>query len=258
MWWKDRQNGNQDARIPDELKGKSPEELIKIIQDGQKLADDLKAAQTKNTELETTLNTQKTEFETLKAKVTELEANRGGGDPNAGGGDPNAGGGNQDDPPSPWTDPEGFVRDQTKNLTNVALASGILSARMYFEQNLSDRDRRIYKKFAGDVEKTVGQFAPEARIMPQSWQNAFLYVKGLNESAIRKAESEKTDFFAEEPSRGGPDPGADDGEVKLTAAEEEACRKFHWDPKGYLERKKTAVKMESDRGAYAHYPVPTR
>jgi hypothetical protein len=144
-----------------------------------------------------------------------------------------------------------------KPLANVALASGMMTAKMYFEQNLSARDRRIFKKYEKEVEQGVNTFVPDARVMPQSWMNIFLWVKGAHESDIRKAESENPDsFFSETPSRGAPEEPAP--EEKLTAEEEEVCRKFHYDPKRYLETRRQAALKGSARGMFATYSVPQR
>ena len=93
--------------------------------------------------------------------------------------------------------------------------------------------------------------------MPQSWFNMFMFVKGNHEQDIHKAESDKTDFFAETSSRtGGHDePPPDD---KLTPDEEETCRVMHWDTKGYLERKKAGLLAATEKGSKLSYGVPKR
>jgi hypothetical protein len=69
-------------------------------------------------------------------------------------------------------------------------------------------------------------------------------------------EAEGTPFFSEPASRTAqPEPPP---EEKLSAEEEEVCKRFHWDPEGYLQRKKERSLHQSERGAFARYSVPER
>jgi hypothetical protein len=94
-----------------------------------------------------------------------------------------------------------------------------------------------------------------AQGMPQNWHTAFVYVKGLHEQDISKMEAENTPFFSEAGSRGAPTEPAP-AEEKLTPEEEEACETFHWDKAGYLKQKKLGSMHQSEKGAYARFPVP--
>ena len=89
--------------------------------------------------------------------------------------------------------------------------------------------------------------------MPQAWLNCFLFVKGAHEQDIRKAETEKSDFFAETASRTGGHSEPEESVDKLTTEEEETCRVMHWDPKGYLARKKASQLTSHSKGASLHY-----
>lgn len=235
---------HDDDDLPPELKDKTPKEIAAAL----KKADEIRTAAEKTLadakEMDAKLTAQTTEYDAMKVRMAELEANQK---------EPIAP--VMDEPASPWTDPEKFVRDQTKATTGVALTAGLMAAKMYFMQNLTTRDQKIFKKYEKETEGVISTFAVEARVMPQSWMNAFLYVKGLHDVDIQKAESSKSDFFSETPSRGQtPEPEPTD---QLTAEEEEVCRTFHYDPKSYLERKKSAVLNQSSKGAYGKYPVPT-
>jgi len=246
MWW---QNRNDDD-LPPELRGKKPEELAALIRKAGELETALATEKTERDALKTKLDSTTSEFDTIKQKLADIEAKTTPVTTTTTTTD------DDDEPASPWVDPQKFVNDQTKGIATVALASGMLTAKMYFMQQLSDRDQKIFKKYEKEVEQGVGTFTPEARVMPQAWLNCFLFVKGAHEQDIRKAETEKTDFFAEPVSRGGGDT-SDDGPVdKLTAEEEETCRVMHWDPKGYLDRKKAAQLTAHSKGASLHYGIP--
>jgi hypothetical protein len=240
------QRFDEDEEVPDELRGKSPREVAKALKDAkdaQKKADD---AETARAAAAAERDTQKTEIEKMRARMTELEANQKPVEQQQQ---------QEEEAPSPWIDPEKFVDSRMTGLTAVALSSGMMTAEIYFKQNLNPRDVKIYNKYKDEVVKGVNTFSPQQRVMPQSWMNMFIYVKGLHDQEIQKAESSSTDFFSEPGSRGASH--EDEPEEKLSAEEEEVCRKFHYDPKTYLERKKTAALSQSSKGAYARYPVPT-
>lgn len=241
VWWSDRFKDPGD--MPPELANKKPEEIVADLKKARDLEAALAAEQESRKKLEEKLQTQTTEFDGIKTKLAQIESQTL---PPPVVPDP-------EEPPSPWINPEKFVQDQTKSTTGIALTAGIMAAKMYFTQSLTGRDAKIFKKFEKEVDQTVGTFDVTQRVMPQSWFNAFMYIKGLHEQDINKAESAKTDFFSESATMGGP-PEPEKEEV-LTPDEEEACRKFHWDPKAYLERKKKGQAFESGKGSYAKFTI---
>jgi len=246
MKWSER-FGRQDSEIPKELEGKTPEEIAAALQKAADIETKLQTAETARQTAEGALATANTQFEDMKTKLAALEAGHGNQldtvvDP--------------DEPPSPWIDPAKFVQDQTKGTTAVALQAGMMTARMYFQQGLQGDDIKIFSKYSGEVDKIIGTFVPEQRVMPQSWFNAFLYVKGLHLNDIMKAKQDNTDFFSETASRGvnQEPPPAD----RLSPDEEEVCKKFHYDPAKYLANKKRGETMQGEKGAYSRFAVPTK
>jgi len=244
--WGDR-FGSRDE-LPPELKDKSPQEIAAALKKAaddatalQKLVDDKKLADDQ-------LAARNSEFEQLKAKLAQLEANP----PTPPPGKPPV----PPEPVSPWVDPAGFVQDQVKPLADTALMAGMMTAKMYCQQGLNARDAKIFKKYETEIINLVGTAAPAQRVMPQTWFNMLMFVKGAHEDDIRKAEADKTDFFSELPSHGGPPP--EPPSDKLTPEEEEVCRKFHYDPVKYLARKKSGELMQGEKGAYGRYSVPQR
>jgi hypothetical protein len=242
MTFWDKRFGDDD--LPPELKGKKPEDIAAAI----KKAQEIEASQSTQAEelrkAQEALTARNSEFETMKAKLADIEA-RSTSEPED----------VANEPASPWIDPDKYVAKQTEGTTAVALAAGLMSAKLYFMQGLTARDQRIFKKYEKEVEQFVNTQQPMQRVMPQTWQNMLLYVKGLHEQEIAKAESTSTDFFSETASRSNtPEPEVTD---KLTAEEEEICRTFHYDPVSYLANKKSGVMSSSAKGAYARYAVPT-
>lgn len=240
--------GKKDEELPEKLRGKKPEDIIAALEAAEKLKADHES-------LEQQFNAQKTEFDTTKTKLAEIEAklNAVGGDGGAGG---DGGDGGADDPPTPWADPDKWLDDKTKKIQATALVSGIMTAKMYFAQQLSGRDLKIYKHYEKEVDKVVESFVPEQRVMPQSWFNAFIYVKGLHDADIKKAEDSKTEFFSEMPTKSSnDDPPPED---KLTPEEEEVCRVMRWDKEGYLAQKKAGQLVRTEKGSSAQFKVPSR
>jgi hypothetical protein len=239
------QRFDQDDEVPEELRGKSPKEVADALRAADKSKTDAAAAEAARAAAEAASTAKDNELAEMRQRMQALEANQRPNDPPP-----------PDEPPSPWTDPEKFVAAQTQGTTNVALAAGLMSAKMYFTQGLTPRDQKIFRKYEKEVEQGVNTFAATARVMPQSWMNMFLYVKGLHEQDIQKAEADHTDFFAETASRGShnePEP-----QDKLTPEEEEVCQTFHYDPVAYLANKKNSTLSTSSKGSYAKYTVPVR
>jgi hypothetical protein len=103
----------------------------------------------------------------------------------------------------------------------------------------------------------MNTYPPAYQGVPANWQIAFTYVKGLHEQEIGKMEQESP-FFSEPAARGSAESIEAKPEDKLTPEEEEACRKFHWDPAGYLKQRKHMELLQAEKGAYARFPVPER
>jgi hypothetical protein len=244
MKWGER-FGKREDDVPPELRDKTPEQIAEVLHKAKELEDAAQAAADAKAAAEAGAASLQTELDAMKVKLAELEASRGQQPPED----------TPPEPPSVWEDPAKFVQDQTKGIASVALQAGVMAAKMYFSQNLSARDQKIFRKYEKEVEGVVATFAPEARVMPQGWLNAFLYTKGLHDSEISKAESDKTDFFSESPSRNTtPDPEPTD---TLTDEEKAVCKAMHWSEEGYLKRKKEQTILQSSKGAYARFPVAT-
>src|SRR5271165_413596 len=179
------QRFEQDDEVPVELRDKTPAQVAEAL----RKAKEQEAATTKAEEArvaaEAGAASLQQELDAMKVRNAELEASR---QPPP---KPDV-----QEPPSIWEDPTKFVQDQTRGIAGVALQAGVMAAKMYFTQGLTARDQKIFRKYEKEVEQVVQTFAPEARVMPQGWLNGFLYIKGLHDSDISKAESDKSDFFS--------------------------------------------------------------
>src|SRR5579859_2310089 len=235
--------GKKDDELPEALRGKTPEQIAQALADAQRLQETVNSLTTDKTNIETQLNSQRSEFEQLKTKLAELEANGNKPPVTA----------TPDEPSTIWTDPDKYIDQRTKNIQDTALLSGMMSAKLYAQQGLSPRDLKIWRKYEKEIEQVMGGFQPQQRILPQSWLMALTLTNGNHESEISAAERTGTDFFAETSSSGGKPPDTAPPEDKLTEAEEEACRTFKWDPKRYLAQKKKMTVAVGEKGGYAHF-----
>jgi len=250
MLWGKRSQGNNDqdddANLPPELKGKTPEQVVEALKAAEAAQAKLQQLEAEKLESDRKVADLSTEFNTTKQRLAELEASAGKTPKDQ----------SQDDAPSIWTDPNAFIASQMKPVTDVAIVSGIMTAKMYAKSQLSTRDAKIWTNYEKEIDKVMEGYQPAQRIVPQNWLMALTLVKGHHDVDIAKAEREKTDFFMESGGSGNPPPPAEDvSNDKLTPEEEEACSKFHWDPKRYLEQKKKMVIASSSKGAYARFSV---
>jgi hypothetical protein len=213
-------------KLPESLRELSAEQLAAKLQEAEDAKAKLAAAEQARADGDAKLSTLQSEFDSVKSRMETIEANA------------------RREPKevaSIFADPDKYISDATKDTRDVALLSGMMSAKMYCKNSLAGRDIRIFAKYETEIDKIVGSYAPEFRIMPQTWLNALIYTKGLHDKEIQKAEEDRTDFFAEAPSAGVFEQAAR-GE-KLSQEEIEICKKFHWDPAKYLANRQKGTKV---------------
>lgn len=239
--------------LPPELRDKKPAEIADRLKKLEELETKSKEYETTRAELETKLTAQTSEFDQVKARLQEIEQNAAQQQAQP----------YMQPPPQPpqeptsiWNDPDKYIAEKLASTQAATLFSLRNSARINFENNLSPRDRKIFKKYEGEVDRAMASYPLQYQADPQYWNVALKYIKGDHEQDLSKADSADSPFFSEPASRGAaPEPPP---EEKLTAEEEEVCRRFHFDPKGYLQRKKERIILQGEKGAYARYPVPPR
>ncbi len=246
MKWTDRfRDRDDDSDLPEEIRGKTPQQLAESIKASKAALEIAKDEEAKRLTAEAERDTQKTEFEKLKERLAAVEA------------DPRLRQQQQqqaDEPATIYSEPERFIDERTRGTQQLALAAGIMSAKMYAMQQLAPRDVKIFRKYEKEVETVVGSYPPAAQVSPQSWMNALIYIKGLHDTDIAKAESTHTDFFAEG-SVGTQQRDEPLHTDKLTAEEEATCEAMHWNKEGYLKRKKEMQLSTSEKGTYAKFTV---
>lgn len=253
MLWDKRPRDDKD--LPEELRGKSPEELAESLRKAKELEQQVASLTADKVKLENDFSAVRTETETTKQKLSELEARFQQPQPRQQQQQTQT-----EDEVSIWTDPQKFVEQQLKPTQDVAVISGIMSAKLFAQNGLSPRDRKIWTKYEKEIEKAMEGYAPVQRMVPNNWIMALTLVKGQHDVEIAKHESASTDFFAEPVSHGqGPSSsvtrGQEDDGNKLTDEEEEIVKAMHWNRDGYLAQKKKMVVNQSTKGAYARLGI---
>jgi hypothetical protein len=246
---------NREA-LPAELRDKKPEEIAAALKKLEEYETKSKEWDTAKADLESKLTAQGTEFEQVRNRLQEMEQGiQAYSQQQQAQAQPTDAQGT-----NIWNDPEKYIdqkmQQQMQLRDAMTVANGRGMARLNLLESLSPRDKKIFNKYSKEIEQTVNAYQPGLQTLPQNWFVAFNYVKGLHEQELGKMEADSTPFFAEPGSRGAqPEAPPED---KLTPEEEDICNRFHWDKKGYLERRKQMTVHQAEKGAFARYPVPMR
>lgn len=226
--------------IPEELKGKTPQEIATMLREAQQLKTQLDTLAVDKTKTDTQLaEIQAQQAENLRL-IEELKTNQKPPEKPV-----------TPEPANPWIDPDKWLRESTQDTQNIALVSGVMSAKMYARQTLSQRDAKIFTKYEKEIDQVMQGYQPVQRIIPDNWVLALTLIKGRHDQEISKMERDGTDFFSEESSGGRPP--EPEPEVKLTPDEEDACRRMHWDPKEYLKNRSKMAIASSEKGSIARF-----
>lgn len=231
----------KEEELPEKLRGKSEEDLVKALEEAEALKASLTTKDTELASLKTTSEAQRTELDGVKAKLTELEANANNPRRRASDGENSNVG-----PASVFVNEEQAFLDRTAPLRAQVAQAGSLSARMTAREAVQNAKEgrveiRIWDKYANEINTLMAHEHPDRQIDPRAWANAFIYVKGLHMGEILDAKDKKSEFFAESGTTGGgggmqtDDKGEKD---QLSPQELEIAKKFKMTPEKYLERKK--------------------
>jgi hypothetical protein len=221
MPWFKRDGKTPMDDIPEELKELTPEQIAQAVRESQTLKAELAG--------------QKTENETIKARLAQLEAN------------PN----NKPPEPSPDSnknrvisfleDEDAAFNQRAQPIVAAVYTMGAAAARQSFESGLSGIDRAMFQKFGPEVDVIMKTCDAPTRATADSWKRAWNMVKGEHLDEITKAAQDKTDFFSESSSGsllGGPVRTIlpDD---RLTDEELRVAKKYNLDPRDFLEQRKS-------------------
>jgi hypothetical protein len=219
--------------VPDELKGLTKEQIQEIV-NASKAAQ---TAQQEVTTLKERITGRDTEFQTLQNQFNEtksrLDQIERGRQPNQ---QPRQSA--PDEIPSVVEDEEEAFRRRQAPVTAVAFHSGALTARLMAENQIRQQGQsKIFDKYHKEIDEIMAKEAPERRIFPEVWLNAFTYVKGQHfDEVVQSAQKGENLFFSETPSN-DPTPPVRKTDDKLTEQELAIAKKMRVEPKRYLEVK---------------------
>lgn len=227
---------NKNA-LPPELRDLPAEEIAKRLQEADKLKADLA---TSNTELETT----KTQVSTLQTTVNDLQEKVKNIPPTQ----------KEENEPAPeistsptlvdWlADPQKAFSQASAPLTAATLMNGMLVAKMAAAEFIQKQDpvnRRLWKKYEGEVQKLMEAMSPDQRIYPQNWINQFTFVKGMHlDEVVKEAQGQGDAFFSEGvTTSGGGISHTPVNEDRLSPQEEKVCRALKMKPEDWIKRRK--------------------
>lgn len=230
-------------KLPAEYKDLSEDQITELLNKGKTSEAEALAAKT-------AAEGEKTAREKAEKEAKELRealAARPNPEPGDKGGD--NGGRNQPTSAPPneaeWlTDPIGSFNKQVAPTAAVALHAAIMSARLLAEnfiQRQGPLEKRLWDKYGQEVQAIVDGLDPQQRIIPQTWINQFVYVKGLHLNDIVKEGQKNGDAFFSEtagPTGGGlPNPAPENSDT-LTEQEKRIAKRFGVTEENYLKRKK--------------------
>lgn len=226
--------------VPEILQGKTPEQIADALKRYEEMEKQLKQFADERTAMDARFNEQKTQFDTMQAKLTQMEQAAAVPPPPV-------------DDTSIWADPDKYIANKLNVAQQPALYSGMLTAKMYAMNQLGPRDKKIFTKYEKEIDKMAESLTPQQRVMPQSWMMLLTMAKGQHDVEISNAERDHTDFFSESGQTGVQPPPTEPPPDKLTDDEETVCRVMHWDREAYQREKKGAQLRQSDRGGYMHF-----
>ena len=236
----------KDDEVPDKLKGKTPQEIAKALEDAEELkAKHMEleaAAATKDQELTAT----RSEFEATKQKLQEIEANRN----RQAESEPRRGG-----PTSVLVDEDKAFAERVGPVAMVALQSGMLAAKQEARRQVEIKSRDpknkndlgIFLRYEAEIEDLMSKEAPERKIIPQVWLNAFTYIKGIHVNDII-ASVQKGEAFGLEGGSTSQAPPTEQNDDKLSPEELRVASKMRVSPENYLKQKKAMKPVAYQHG----------
>jgi len=229
---------NKNA-LPPELRDLPAEEIAKRLQKANELETELTQTKEKLKTTEGSVTSLQSTVAELQEKVKNIPPPKGDEPPPKG-----------DEPPpgapglADWlADPQSAFNRASQPLAAATLISGALTAKMVAADFLQKQDvvnRRLWKKYEGEVQQLMEKIPAERRIFPQEWVNQFTFVKGMHlDEVIKEAQGQGDAFFAESATPGGSgitQPPSDD---KISPEEEKVMRALKMKPEDWIKRRKS-------------------
>jgi hypothetical protein len=255
MGWLDRIKDKKELeKIPPELRDASPEDIVKKLQETDKLKADLAAAQAKTAEQDTKVAEISTEFEQVKVRLAAAEAKpKGDNKP------PDR---VEATPENMLENPKGVLDTRLGPLEAATIRNGMTTSRMLAQQQLANADMasggktmdgRLFQAWGAEVDAESRKYQPTTLMTPEAWIGIYWYLKGIHGDELRDPETRKKKYAFLEPaasSAAGPNgPGSDsrpkDGPESLTDQEKHVADKMGVSYENYAKRKKAMVMVNA-------------
>jgi hypothetical protein len=249
MGWLDRIKDKKELeKIPPELRDASPEDIVKKLQETDKLKADLAAAQAKTAEQDTKVQEISTQFEEVKTRLAAAEANRNKNDK-----PPDR---VEATPENMLENPKGVLDTRLAPIEGATIRNGMTMSRMLAQQQLASADMasggrtmdgRLFQAWGGEIDAEARKYQPTTLMTPEAWLGIYWYLKGIHGDELRDPETRKKKYAFLEPaasSAAGPNgAGSDskpkDGPESLTEQEKHVADKMGVSYENYAKRKKS-------------------
>jgi hypothetical protein len=232
MSWFSKQD---ESKIPENLKGKTSEEIVKELQEAAQVRTDLEKVRTDAATAATAAATQAAEFEQVRAKLVELEAAQAAAAAAA-------------QPPgltSFLVDEDKAFAERAAPLASMAYNSAAATARMLARDRLRTESKpgglnltALYDKYSAEIDELAKQVPIVQQVHPQTWVNLFDLIKGRHALELVEATKKGENWFLVEPVGGGAPPGKPPEDKELTPEQLKIAAKFKMTPEDYKKRQK--------------------
>jgi len=255
MGWLDRIKDKKELeKIPPELRDASPEDIVKKLQETDKLKADLAAAQAKTAEQDTKVTEIQNEFEQVKTRLAAAEAKPKG--------DTKPPDRVEATPENMLENPKGVLDTRLGPLEAATIRNGMTTSRMLAQQQLANADMasggktmdgRLFQAWGAEIDAESRKYQPTTLMTPEAWIGIYWYLKGIHGDELRDPETRKKKYAFLEPaasSAAGPNgPGSDsrpkDGPESLTDQEKHVADKMGVSYENYAKRKKAMVMVNA-------------
>jgi hypothetical protein len=250
MGWLDRVKDKKELeKLPQRLRDASPEDIIKELEEKDKLKADLATAQVAQAAQDAKVAEISTEFEQVKTRLAAAELNRSTPPPKK----PE---GVEPTPENMLENPKGVLDTRLAPLEALTIQNNAATSRILAQQQLNNADMvsggksmdgRLFQAWGAEIDTEARKYQAVQLIRPEAWLGIFWYLKGTHADELRDPETRKKKYnFLEPSTSGAPAPGTNGAEKKdgvegLTDQEKHVADKMGVSYENYAKRKKAMV-----------------
>ena len=242
MGWLDRLDAKkkEENKIPPELEGKTPEQIVASLKEAEGLRVELQAAKANNAKLSTQYTEMNTEVDKIKAELASRDAAQ------------NQQRTNQTEELANFVeDPDKAFGQRVAPLAQVAVNTAAMTARMLAQQQLNNQDMaspaearsmdgRLFQAWSVDIDAEARKYPQIQLATPQAWLGIFYYLKGTRADDLANPEIRKKKYgnFIESGVSSVAPRAEPEKKDELTDAEKHVADKMKVSYENYAKRKK--------------------